>query len=154
MVVSQTRNKLIRQRKVARLRLSGVTDQATIAQQLGVHQSTISRDFAELDVRFREHADQDIAAAKGIDLARLDAMIEALWPEAVNGNAKTWHVDRVLKCLERRAALLGLDAPAKRELSGTLEFRHYAEQVAEDLGLDAGSVIAEAERIVAGGGSA
>jgi transcriptional regulator len=146
-VNSRYRCKVDRQKKVAELRLGGVTDQATIARMLGTSQPTISRDFADLDVRFRERADEMIEAAKGIDLNRLDAMIAGLWTKAITGD--TWSVDRVLKCLERRANLLGLDAPQKRELSGSVELRTYAQRVAADLGLEPAEVLAQAERIIA-----
>ncbi len=141
------RDKIDRQFKVAAMRLSGLTDQQEIARRLGVHQSTISRDFAELDDQFRAHAVQDITTAKGIDVARLEALIAAIWEPAMSG--KWLAIDRVLKCLERRAALLGLDAPQKREISGSLELRSYAERVAGELGLDAGEVLSQAERIIA-----
>lgn len=141
------RGKLDRQRRLAEYRLGGITDQITLAKRLGVNQSTISRDFAELDVQFRERAAEAIETAKGIDLDRLDAMIAGLWQKATNGD--TWAIDRVIKCLERRAGLLGLDAPVKREISGSLELRGYAERVAADLGLEPSEVIAQAERIIA-----
>jgi hypothetical protein len=69
------------------------------------------------------------------------------WTKAITGD--TWSVDRVLKCLERRANLLGLDAPQKRELSGSVELRTYAQRVAADLGLEPAEVLAQAERIIA-----
>jgi hypothetical protein len=145
--VNRSRDKLDRQRAVAKLRLSGVTDQCVIAERLGVHQSTISRDFVDLDRQFREEAGQDTATAKGIDAARLDALIESLWPAAVSG--KWLAVDRVLKCLERRASLLGLDAPQKKHITGDIVLRDFAERAALDAGLDPRLVLAEAERILA-----
>lgn len=145
----QQRAKIERQREVAKFRLRGVTDQRHIAAQLGVSQPTISRDFAELDVHFQAEADADIRAAKGIDLARLDAMIDAIWSEAMKGDAKTWHIDRILKCLERRAALLGLDAPQKREESLHITLQRLAATVAQELDLEPAELVAEAERIIA-----
>lgn len=141
-----TRNKLDRQLKVAQLRLSGVTDQQQIAAEMRVHPSTICRDFAELDARFREQAAQDIAAAKGLDLARTDAMICAIWDAATAGNLDA--IDRVDKLLTRRAKILGLDAP--KRIDATLGIRDEAARLAAANGLDVAEVLAAAERIVRG----
>lgn len=142
--MSAQRNKLDRLVKVARLRLSGVTEQALIAAQMGVHPSTISRDFAELDAQFRERAAQDIVAAKGLDLARVDAMITAIWDAATRGNLDA--IDRIDKLLGRRAKILGLDAP--KRVDATLDIRGEAEQLARDNGLSTAEVLAAAERII------
>lgn len=129
-VSAQQRQKIDRQVKVAQLRLSGVTDQRRIADALNVSQSTISRDFAELDARFRTVAAQDIATAKGIDLERIDALIVGIWAKAKAGNLEV--IDRVDKLLARRAKLLGLDAPKKVE--DVTDYRKAAERVAAELG--------------------
>jgi hypothetical protein len=85
-----------------------------------------------------------------LEVARLDAMIEKLWPEIrAGGKNMTWHIDRVLKIMERRAALLGLDAPVKREDTLHLTFQRLADQVAKDLDLEPAELVAEAERIIA-----
>lgn len=124
------REKIDRQVKVAQLRLSGVTDQRRIAEALGVNQSTISRDFAELDARFRLYAMQDIAAAKGLDAERIDKLLVGIWADAIKG--KLLAIDRVEKLLIRRAKLLGLDAPQKSE--DVTDYRKAAARVAAELG--------------------
>jgi hypothetical protein len=45
------------------------------------------------------------------EVARLDAMIEAIWPKVVEGDLPS--IDRALRISARRAALYGLDAPTK-----------------------------------------
>jgi len=50
------------------------------------------------------------------EVDRLDAVLASVWPAARRGNLGA--VDRVLRIMERRAKLLGLDAPEKREHSG------------------------------------
>ena len=96
-----------RRAKVSALRLAGVRDQRSIARQLGVSQPTISRDFDVLDKLYQERAAQDIAAAKGLDLERIEELITALWPAAKKGQ---WlAVDRIVALMERKARLLGLD---------------------------------------------
>ena len=43
--------------------------------------------------------------------ARLDRLHQAVWDAAINGDC--YAIDRVLKLMERRAKLFGLDAPNK-----------------------------------------
>jgi hypothetical protein len=76
----------------------------------------------------REPAEQ----ARNLDLKRLDAMTLALWSQARQGNQGA--VDRLLRIMERRAKLLGLDAPTKvapTTPDGTREYQEMDdEQVA------------------------
>lgn len=51
-----------------------------------------------------------------LELDRLDAMQTYLWGKAKRGNATA--VDRILKIMERRARLLGLDKPERVALGG------------------------------------
>lgn len=50
------------------------------------------------------------------EIARLDGMLEKLWPKARRGEVSA--VDRVLKIGERRAKLLGIEAPVRIETTG------------------------------------
>jgi transposase len=151
MVNSRSRDKLDRQTKVAEMRLAGFTSQRAIAQRLGVDKATISRDFKELDAKFQEIAAQVIVRAKGLDLERIEALIDAIWAKAENGD--TWSIDRIVKLLERKANLLGLDAPKKTEVTGKdggpMQVEHITSMLAADMGLDPEEVLAEADRIVA-----
>ena len=54
-----------------------------------------------------------------LELARLEAMLMALWPKVGAGNVHA--VDRVLKIMERRAKYLGLDAPVKVDVEGDID---------------------------------
>ena len=51
-----------------------------------------------------------------LELVRLDDMLKAIAPHVSAGNLTA--IDRALKIQQRRAALLGLDMPAKMELTG------------------------------------
>jgi hypothetical protein len=51
-----------------------------------------------------------------LELTRLDAMLLPLWRRVQAGEEKA--IDRALRIMERRARLLGLDAPTRGELSG------------------------------------
>jgi IS30 family transposase len=102
--------------RVAALLLAGVRDQSKIAEQLDVNQSTISRDIKAIEARWAESAVQDIAAAKGQDIERIERLISALWSDALKG--KWLATDRVLALMQHRAKLLGLEAPERIDLSG------------------------------------
>lgn len=135
-----------RRRKVAAILLSGVSDQRTIADQLGVDRSTISRDIKAIEKQWQESAVQDIAAAKGKDLQRTERLIQALWQDAIKG--KWLATDRVISLMQHRAKLLGLEAPQKREDTHRIEILSIVEGIAESTGLDTAEILAEAERIV------
>jgi hypothetical protein len=105
------RGVLERRARVSALRLSGLRHQAEIAGQLGVDKATICRDFAALDAEYRERAASDIEREKGRDLERIEVMIHALWIHAELGHLKA--IDRVIRLLERKAKLLGLDGPTR-----------------------------------------
>ena len=51
-----------------------------------------------------------------LETIRLDALNDALWSRALAGELPA--IDRVIRLMERRAKLLGLDAPEQTELSG------------------------------------
>ncbi len=90
---------------------------------------------------------EEVDTYRALELARLDRLQEAVWDKAVHGNLRA--VDTVLKIMARRASLLGLDAPVKREITGDIILRGFAERAALDAGLDPRLVLAEAERILA-----
>ena len=51
-----------------------------------------------------------------LELERLDELLKGLWYFAKVGNQGA--IDKVLRIMERRAKLLGLDAPTKNEVTG------------------------------------
>lgn len=131
---------LERRRKVSQLRLAGVRDQRTIAAKLEVSLGTINSDFKALDDVYRERSAEDIATAKGQDLERIDELIAALWTEAKRG--KWLAIDRIIALMERRARLLGLDAPHR------IDIEMRVRQLAADLGLDPDEAVVEAQRVI------
>lgn len=139
-------DKTARQASVAGLMLSGVRDQKQIANLLNVNQSTISRDIKAIEAEWKRQTMIDLDEAKSIDLMRIDEAIRVVMPQVRKGNLQA--VDRLVALVRRRADIYGYAAPTKIE--STVNVRIMAEQIANELGLDAGDVIAEAERIVAG----
>lgn len=54
---------------------------------------------------------EDARVLRTLEAERLDAILQGVWDRAAEGDLPA--VDRVLKIMERRARLFGLDAPAK-----------------------------------------
>lgn len=85
-----------------------------IADRLGIAVSTAHGDYRDaIRETFREDA-ESLAAIEG---KRLDRLQAAHWVKAVEGNVKATEV--VLKVMERRARLFGLDRPQKVDLSAS-----------------------------------
>ncbi len=63
-----------------------------------------------------------------LELERCDALLAGLWPKAKKGHVAS--VDKVLKVMERRAKLLGLDAPTKIDIEA--EVREFARAMGRD----------------------
>ena len=115
-VSAENQQEMIERRaKVASLRLAGIRNQRRIASELGVSAATINRDFKALDREWQARAVDDIATEKGLDLDRTERLIQAHWQDAIKG--KWLATDRVLALMQHRAKLLGLEAPAKQDIT-------------------------------------
>lgn len=99
--------------------------------------------MAALKATLREPAD----AVRELELQRLDAVVASMWAGMLQGDAKAASI--VLRALERRATMLGLDAPSTSRVE--LDLRRVSERVAEELGLPVSEVLAQAEEIVRAG---
>lgn len=117
-----------RELQALELRKAGFTFDR-IAQQLGISQpgayKAVKRALSRLTAQTDEAADE----VRRLELERLDGMLPVMWTQAKQGNQGA--VDRVLRIMERRARLLGLDAPAEVKIGGRIT------QVTEQL-VDAG----------------
>jgi preprotein translocase subunit SecD len=105
-----------RQLRALELRKAGATYQV-IAEQLGYAQAkgAYKAVASALKLTLREPAEE----LRELEVARLDAMLLVLWRRVQAGDEKA--VDRVLRIMERRARLLGLDAPTNTKVELTLE---------------------------------
>lgn len=56
----------------------------------------------------------DVQIVRKMEVERLDGLLFAMWRKAMNGDG--WSVDRVLRIMERRSRLLGLDEPLKQQI--------------------------------------
>jgi hypothetical protein len=98
------------------LRLAGM-DYQTIADRLDYS----SRGAASKDVHraLEENLEAESAAAqtlRELEVQRLDRMQAAAWAKAAKGDLKA--IETVLKVIDRRCRLLGLDKPARAEITG------------------------------------
>ena len=104
-----------RRRRALALRIAGATyDQ--IATELKVSKRQAYVDVTtELD-HTRKHSAEQALTLRDIELRRLDQMQLVLHEQVKKGNHGA--IDRALRISERRSKLLGLDAPAKQEITG------------------------------------
>jgi len=102
----------LKQAQALELRKAGASYKA-IAERVGFKNAARAYEAvkAALQKTLRPPADE----LRQMECERLDALLLALWPQAHQGNHGA--IDRVLKIMERRARLLGLDAPTKTDLT-------------------------------------
>lgn len=121
-----------RRAKLIKLRLRGVRFDDPKILELGYGNSGSAR--KDLIRAFEAHRDEEAAAVsvyRQQENERLDALLEAAWPratqpspvfdkegEVIDHVLDMRAVDTVLRLMDRRAKLNGLDMPAKTELSG------------------------------------
>lgn len=98
-----------RRNRVAALMLESLTTRQ-IEQRLGIGHGTVMRDIAAVRAEWQERRVTDVGTWVAEELKRLDVAMAAIWSEVLRGS--TWHIDRMLAIMERRAKYLGLDAKA------------------------------------------
>lgn len=101
---------LERQKKALELRRMGL-GYVEIAEAMGISKSQAQRLVVAALADSRAEITAEADGLRAEELSRLDAMLRGLWPDARKGSVSA--VDRVLKIMERRAKLLGLDAPLR-----------------------------------------
>jgi len=138
-----------RQVAALNLRKAGV-DYRRIAAELG-YSGPSSAHYAvktALKKTRQEAADE----VRHLELERLDVMLNSLWPSITEGKRAAPRAAEVaLKVMDRRAALLGLDAPVKREDQIRITFETAAREVADQLGMDVDDVMREVAVILGTG---
>lgn len=93
-------------------RRSGATFEE-IAEQMGLPVKRVQRILQDALADARQQAGEVITELRAMEVSRLDALQASVWNAATSGNL--FAVDRVLKIMERRAKLLGLDAQPERD---------------------------------------
>ena len=113
----KTKSTLPRDERLARISamlVRGLT-QREIAKALELSDATVSREVAKMEAKFRQAAEADFMVSKGLDLMRIERMVATLLPRATNTSDRGQiGAARVVKeLLERKAKMLGYDAPDK-----------------------------------------
>ena len=100
-----------RRLKALELRKAGASYRA-IGAQLGVSHQQAYEDIQRELTAIAKQSTEEATLLRTLDLERLDAMMLAIWQQVRQGNQGA--IDRALRISERRAKLLGLDAPERR----------------------------------------
>jgi hypothetical protein len=111
-----------RRRRAVELRLEGVSYE-DIAVEVGLKSAGGAHRLVAraLEASYREPADE----LRTLELERLDSLTRALWSKCTGEDPITGKtskinlkaVDRAVRVMERRAKLLGLDAPVKQDIT-------------------------------------
>lgn len=120
-----------KERKALELRRAGVSYDV-IAQQLGWSNGSGAWQAVQRAMR-RTLRDAGTEQVRDQELDRLDRMQQAVWSRALQGDLPA--VGTVLRIMERRSRLLGLDAP----VTAQIQVEHF----------DGNSIDAEVARLIA-----
>jgi len=82
-----------------------------IGKSLNISEAQSFRDVSSVMKVLSEQTLTEATSLREMETARLDKLQAALWPGAIGGNART--VEVLVKLMERRAKLWGLDMPIK-----------------------------------------
>lgn len=102
-----------RQAQAIELRKAGVTFRA-IADACGY--KSVAGAYTAVQSGIRKVLREPVEELVTLELARLDEMTLALWPGVKRSDVKA--IEKMLAVMERRARLLGLDAPKRTEITG------------------------------------
>ena len=105
-----------------------------IGEELNVSYNTAHRDVRQALEALLEVEHDKADEVRRIELQRLDELWRGLWPDATDGDPAA--VRAALSLMERRAKVLGLDAPAKTEHSGNVSFIELASMLDDQGVLD------------------
>lgn len=106
---------LERQAKVVELVRAGYS-QRQVAARLSISQAQVRRDVAAIRKEITQFAAQTLEAFRAMEIDRLEQMQQSIFPRAVDGDLKA--IDAMLRIMQRRAALLGLDASVRTVTPG------------------------------------
>jgi len=106
--VQKSANRAERAARAFALRKAGLSYR-DIGLELGVSHQLVYRDVQATIKQFLDEAREHHTQIMAIEAARLDDLQRVMWEQAAMGDRRA--VDTVLKIMERRAKLLGLDTP-------------------------------------------
>jgi hypothetical protein len=103
---AQNKVQIEQRRKLVAANLLGGLTYAEIGRALNVSKATIASDYKAILAEWRQHYAAKADDYLGLQLRRLDTLLNALWDDAKGGNLQK--LDRVLAIMDRQSALLGL----------------------------------------------
>jgi hypothetical protein len=106
-----------REQSAMELRKAGQT-YAMIGAALGVSDVAARKAVKRAVERLNRLTETDAQEVRRIELERIDALLKAVWPHATGKEPDYRAVEKATKLMERRAALLGIDAPKRIEGTG------------------------------------
>ena len=115
--------KALHRATAVRLHLQGQSQQS-IASELGIGVATVNADLAHMRRQWLANTRIDLDNAKAREVAKIDNLEATYW-DAYHESPHPSLLDGILKCIDRRCKLLGLDAPIKvdeRILNFTIHF--------------------------------
>lgn len=116
--VAKEAERMERRRQVLALKIAGAS-YPEIAEALDIAVSTAHNDVQRA---LRDIPKDEADELRTIELSRLDRMQRELWAEAMKKEiplvARLPLMDRILKLIDRRAKMLGLDSPTQVEVTG------------------------------------
>jgi len=118
------------------LRLAGASYRQ-IAFALGVGVKTAWQD---VNRALQEYLTEPVEQIRAAEIARLDRLLMAYWQKALGGDESAAYL--FLAIMDRRARLLGLDAPKRIDVTG------WVRELAESEGWDVAQTVRDAEHIV------
>lgn len=120
------------ERQISRLYFSG-TLQEEIAVQLKISQPTVSRYLKLSIARWAAESVQQINDCKKRELCKIDTVELEYWDAWRAAKEDPRFLNGVISCIDRRCKILGIDAPEKREMSGTIGVRSLQDLTDEEL---------------------
>lgn len=114
----KTRKQMVREeerKKALQLRLAGAT-YAEIGEAMGCG---ISAARTRIKGALSDICAEERGQLRSIEVARLDRLQRSCWAAALAGDLAA--IDRSVKIIDRRAKLLGLDAPQQMEVTSSMD---------------------------------
>lgn len=95
-----------------------------------VTSQAVAKMITRVLARLAKLTEQNVDDVRRIELERLDVMLKGLWSKAEGGDESA--VDRILKIMQRRAEMLGIDAPERKQIEAELGIHRRAADLTDD----------------------
>jgi hypothetical protein len=121
---------LTQQQQAFELRKMGY-DYNKIGRMMGISHAKAFKLCDEFLTLTKEEVTETAEAVRAMEIARLDAIVEAHWP--MRSVVKS--ADVIMKTMERRARYIGLDAPSTDLLDAATSLREFLQGAKTNIGI-------------------